>query len=275
MTDAADILINNAAGTAGSGPVAAGTGTVSFSADTIRLGANPVAVDQFLNLDFTASRSFSSEGSGGLTTQGALNVTSPLITAAAGASRTLVAAGAVNLLAPPGSAQTLTPGGLGATYSITGLSLNAATDILLPSGSLTLRATGGDLSVSKRLDVSGTVQEFYDVTKYTDAGTIQISSDTGNVLIAPTATLDFSAEAAGGSAGKLTVSVPRGIFTLGGSILGAAGAGGDPHTRHPAGLRLSMVAGVWGCVCVRVWWLCVCGARGDEKTDARRCFVCL
>ena len=223
---AQDILIDNAAAATAPGPVAAGTGTLSFNAGTIRLGSNQVAVDQFPALDFFSSISFVGEGTGGLSTQGALNVTSPLITGAAGASRTLAAAGAINLLAPPGPTQALVPGGLGATYSITGLSLNAATNILLPSGSLSLRATGGNLEISARLDVSGTQQDFYDVTKYTSGGTIQLASDTGNVALAPTAVVRFAAQAGGGDAGKLAVSAPVGTFTQSGTVAGAAGAGG-------------------------------------------------
>ena len=223
---ARDILIDNAAAASDPGAVAAASGTLAFNADTVRLGVNQVNADQFLNLSFTASQSLSGEGAGGLSTQGGLNVTSPLITAGAGASRTLTAAGAVNLLVPVGAAGPLTPGGLGASYTITGLSVSARSNILLPSGSLSLKATGGALAVSGLLDVSGTKQIFYDVTKFTDAGEIRLSSDTGNVLVSTTGKINISGQSGGGNAGSLSVSTPNGSFTQSGVILGQAGVGG-------------------------------------------------
>ncbi|MFA7233442.1 MAG: filamentous hemagglutinin family protein [Terrimicrobiaceae bacterium] len=226
LFEAEDILIENRAGTPGGGAIATASGSLAFRARNIRLGVNQVQVDQFFDLTFSASESLSGEGSGGLSTQGSLNVASPLITAAAGATRTLTATGAVNLLSPVDTAGTPNPGGLGATYSISGLSINAATSILLPSGSLSLKAAGGDLAVSGWLDVSGTKQPFYGVTKYTDAGEIRLSSDTGNVLVSPSGKIDVSAQSGGGNAGALVVSAANGAFTQRGVILGQAGGGG-------------------------------------------------
>ncbi len=227
LFQARDILIANSPATSGPGAVTAASGSLAFEAETIRLGVNNVAVDQFLNLAFTASKSFSGEGTGGLSTQGTLDVSSPLITATAGAKRILSSTGAIHLSSPSGPAEISAAKGLGATYSISGFSINADTSILLPSGSLSLQAVGGDLTVSGWLDVSGTKQFFYDASKYTDGGEIHLSSSTGNVIISSSGRVNVSAHSNGGNAGTLAISAAQGSFVQSGSILGKAGTGGN------------------------------------------------
>ncbi|MFZ4774971.1 MAG: filamentous hemagglutinin family protein [Terrimicrobiaceae bacterium] len=241
---AEDLLIDNRAGTSGPGAVAPGSGSLAFTGKAVRLGQNQVQVDQFLNLAFNASESFSGEGAGGLSMQGALTVNSPLITAEAGANRTLLATGAMNLLSPSGTAGALTTGGLGAIYSITGLSVKADTTISLPSGLLKLQATGGNLNVGGLLDVSGTQKSFFDVTKYTDAGEIQLLASAGNVTLASSSVLNLSAKPGGGNAGTLLVSSPTGAFSQGGSIRARAGAGGKAGSFNLDVLNLPFLAGL-------------------------------
>jgi hypothetical protein len=93
--------------------------------------------------------------------------------------------------------------------------------IELPSGSVEINATGaggGDLIVGNqgnaKIDVSGRHKTFVDVTKYTDAGTISLSSASGDVLLRSTSILNLSADPGRGSAGKLSVSAVAGDFII-------------------------------------------------------------
>jgi hypothetical protein len=55
--------------------------------------------------------------------------------------------------------------------------------VILPSGEIILRALNGDVTVAGRLDAAGTQQEFFDLIRYSDAGRIRLTSDTGSVVL--------------------------------------------------------------------------------------------
>src|SRR5205823_1284386 len=86
--------------------------------------------------------------------------------------------------------------GLGATITLVGASVTANADILLPGGSLALHATGsgGGVNVGGRLDVGGTEQRFFDLTKYTSGGEIRVVSDGGGFTLGPNGKLVVSAQ---------------------------------------------------------------------------------
>jgi filamentous hemagglutinin len=224
---AGNILLGNEASAQGPGIATAASGSLAFDAAGIQLGANTVNVDQFQRVGLNAGRGLNAVASGVLSVSGDVNVTSPLVTAAAGLSRTLTSSGNLVLAAPSGAGATTGAGGLGATYQMTAASINAASSILLPSGSLTLRAVSGDLNVTGLLDVGGTAQNLYDVTRFTDAGRIQLTADAGDVVLGSGSTVNVSAQPGGANAGSLGISTANGTFTAAGSILGRAGLGGQ------------------------------------------------
>ena len=113
---------------------------------------------------------------------------------------------------------------LGAQLSFSGASVIANTDILLPSGVLSLRARTGALTIGGRLDVGGRAATFYDVTKHTSGGTISLAADLGAVTVSSGSTLNVAAAAGGGNAGLFSIYSPNGVFTMNGALLGAAGA---------------------------------------------------
>ncbi len=159
---------------------------------------------------------------GTLSVAGNLTLSAPLITGASGAVTSIKAGGVLNITDP--GAASLTPG-LGASLSLQGSSVSISAPILLPSGSLSVKATTGNLTISSLLDVGGTSRQFFDVTEYTDAGSISLSSDNGNLILSPGATLNLSAQSEAGNAGNLTLNAPNGIALLGGQVDASAANG--------------------------------------------------
>ncbi len=223
---ARDILLQNPNASSSATPGAA-TGALELSAETIRLGANTVALNQYAAVLLAASRGITGEGTGGITAQGALTLDTSRLTGADGAVRTIASGGELRLTDTFGTTTNLVSGGLGSTLSLTGASISAESDIHLRSGALSLHAASGDLTVSGHLDVSGTRAGFGGAAKYTSAGSILLSSSTGDVTVASGATLNLAAHTGGGNAGTLSISTPSGAFTLAGTLLGQGGNGGQ------------------------------------------------
>ena len=224
---ARDILIDNEAGRAAPAAGPASSGTLSFQAETLRLGVNQMAVVDYDNLRLQATNGLLMQGTGGLTQKGSMSVQAPVITAETASSHDVVATGSIALQAPTaGTASTLT-GGLGARLSFTGADINDQTRISLSSGQLSLRATTGDVVVGGAINVTGTVRHFYDLDKYTGGGLIALTSDTGSVNVTSSGSLLLAAQAGAGDAGTLSVNASQGVFVLDGALTGQAGQGGQ------------------------------------------------
>jgi filamentous hemagglutinin family protein len=240
---APEIVLDNRANGTGPGAVAAAGGALVLDAGKIRLGAGAVNVDQFSNVSLVASGGVIAEGTGSLTVQKALTITAPIITGANAANSTITAGGALTL-ASGGTASVA--GSLGASLTFTGASVAANTEILLPSGSLTLHATAGDVTVGGRLDVGGTAQTFYDLVKYTGGGQIALTSDTGNVSVSANGTLNVAAQPGAGDGGGVTVSAANGSFVTNGTLLGQGGAGGQSGTFSLDAKKIGSTIGIAG-----------------------------
>ena len=221
---AKDILLDNSASATAPGGNATLSGSLTFNAGTLRLGANQLAIDQFASVAFNATGGVMGQGTGDLTVQGNVTVNAPRVTGATASNQSLTASGALTLAAASGNA-TVTPG-LGANLALTGASVSANSTITLPSGALSVRATSGDLSVGSggRLDVSGTTLTFYDLTKFTGGGQLTLTSDAGSVNLAAGSTLTVAASSGAANAGAISVTAPTGVFAAGGSLLGTGGS---------------------------------------------------
>ena len=90
---AKDIVLDNSASGAPVGAISAPAGGLVFAGDTITIGANQLAVDQYSNLSLAASSGLLLEDLGGLTSQGKVNIIAPLITGAGGAFQSITAGG--------------------------------------------------------------------------------------------------------------------------------------------------------------------------------------
>jgi filamentous hemagglutinin len=208
-------------------------GTLSFNAGTVELGANTLSIDQFANVNLTASGGIvaegpggSTQGSGALSVSGNLTMTAPILTATAGTVYSISSGGNLALNAPASGAATVS-GGLGAQLALTGSSVAVNSEISAPSGQLSLTATGaaaggGNVTVGGLLDAGGTAQTFSDATNYTSGGTVNLASDEGSVVIAPGGSVSVAAQAGGGEAGSLSVSAPAGAFTVASAAAGAS-----------------------------------------------------
>ena len=205
-------------------PAATGamSGTLSLNAGTITLGKGSLAIDQFETVRLNASNGIIASGKGGLSAQGSIIANAPVITAARSAVHGITAGGDLRLEAN-GSGSIA--GGLGATLAFQGTSVFASTNINLPSGSLSIRATTGDVNIEGRVNLNGTEQSFYDLTRYTSGGEVRLRSDNGSVLINAGSVISVSASG-GADAGSLTISAPKGSFTNAGEFTGKAVAGG-------------------------------------------------
>ncbi|WP_438483353.1 filamentous haemagglutinin family protein [Oleiharenicola lentus] len=207
------------------------TGELVVAADQVELTYNSLAVRQFahVTINATAALTFLQDGALNVA-NGALAVTTPLISGAASKNYALSADGAMTLRAPTSAGKTTIEPGLGARLSLAGGSVDIGTKIALPSGSLAVTATTGNVSVlaAGALDVAGTSQQFYDLSKFTDGGSIALTAEKGNVVVAAKSSLSVSAPTGGGSAGDIAIAAPLGTVTLAaGTLVGRAGSGGE------------------------------------------------
>lgn len=225
-----------------------GLGTLNLIADRIVLGyQDGVAISAnlplnrltlgFSTVNLTASQRIESNHKGELAVYqsqavygqagqgGALNLTTPLLTGQAGSSLHYKAGGAINLTAPAGAApaEAAKPQ-LGAEIKMTAASITADTAIALPSGRLVLTATEGDIVLgdNARLDMAGKATDFFDETRYSWGGDVELESATGDVIAAAGSTIDLSADH--NHAGTLKVTALNGAASLDGVI--------EAHARH-------------------------------------------
>ena len=115
-----------------------------------------------------------------------MRVESPLLTAEQAAVHGLTAGGTLSLVRPPAPGEP-SVGGLGARLNLDGTAVLLDTDIVLPSGELSARASGGDVRVGtlddSMIDLGGTTRGFLDTARFTDGGVARLASDTGSVII--------------------------------------------------------------------------------------------
>ncbi|MDD5348928.1 MAG: filamentous hemagglutinin family protein [Chthoniobacteraceae bacterium] len=206
------------------------SGSLIFQAETLNLGANTLNVELFDQVGLNATRGIVVQSTGAFSTRGALTLTTPVVTGATSAVGTLTAGRALKVARPDGAEAAAQQGGLGASLTLQGSSVEVNSDILLPSGSLTLYATDGDVLIGNtataRVDVGGTRQEFFDVIKTTGGGQITLTADAGNVSVGAGGTLSVAAPA-GADAGDLAVSAVHGDFEMAGTLSGQGGDGGS------------------------------------------------
>ncbi len=227
---AQSILLDNSANVA-AGTAGALSGTLNVTASTITIGQNALVVNQFSTVTLNASGGILMQGTGSFRALGNLNAVTPFFTAASNATQVFAATGVLTLTRPAGVQPLPSTLGLGAKISFEGSSLTADTDILLPSGLISMRALTGDLLIGGRLDAGGVARTFFDVVRYTDAGLVTLTADLGNITLSASSVVNLAANAGGGNAGLFSVSAPTvgassGLLTLNGTLLGQSGAGG-------------------------------------------------
>ncbi len=199
------------------------SGSLRIDAETIHLGNSQNTVSGYQDLLLNASDRIVFNGTGAFSTAGNLTANTPLVTGASGAAYSINSAQAFTLVGSGAAVDTTED--LGASLTIQGLSVAANSSILLPSGQLTLRATGGPVTIGGNLSVAGTSREFNDLIRYSNAGTITLESVTGNVTLGAEATVSVAAASGGGNAGTLNVRASNGMFANDGDLVGTANGG--------------------------------------------------
>ncbi|MEI7819979.1 MAG: filamentous hemagglutinin family protein [Verrucomicrobiota bacterium] len=220
---APSIALGNPADVAALPAPAATSGTLQFAAQTFQFGVNAFSAAGWQNVAIKATGGVLGSGAGSFSTPGNLTIETPLITGVRGSGQSITAGSELILLPLAGAAKVA--GGLGAGFTFTGKRVAVGTAIALPSGQLTLHATGlaQAVTVTSSLDVGGVAQDFYDLTRYPDAGTITLISDRGDVNLLAGSTVSVAAATGGGKAGQITVAASQGAFNLtGATLLGGA-----------------------------------------------------
>lgn len=242
---AANIELRNSGNTS-LGNVAASTSTVNLQAldngktesGNLVLGQGNFGIGGTSSVTLTAARDIRSEGSGSLNVAGDLALQSARITADSGVEQVINAKGAVTITATTQPSGNLADAGINAALTINGSRIQQNGTIILPSGTVTLHATGSTASddvvigAGSNTSAAGVAKKFIDVYGYSAAGTIKLASDHGNVRIEDNATLDVSAarhpqkSTEGGEAGSLVVTASEGRFVVDQAhLLGSAPAG--------------------------------------------------
>ena len=219
---AEDVHLENPLGL--SAPTASGnlSGSLEVDAGTIHLGANRMAVSGYGNVILNASAKLVFEGNGAFSTSGNLSADTPLITGTKAATYAIRADQAISFTGGGGKPSA---DDLGASLTVQGASVAVDTDIVLPSGQLTLRATNGPLKIGGDLSVVGTSRTFNDLVRFSNAGTISLEAVTGDVKIAAGGNVSVAADPKGGNAGEFHVIAPGGSFSNEGNLHGESSTG--------------------------------------------------
>ncbi|MBU1222235.1 MAG: filamentous hemagglutinin family protein [Gammaproteobacteria bacterium] len=224
---------NNAASFTAGG--ALGTGNLEVKADTLTLGAGDKAIQGFGAVTVTANELVGS-GTGKLDVSAPVTLNVARISGERGADQAFDSTDTLSV-AQHSADRVLAPvTALGAKWALQGTSVDFDSHAELPSGSIKLTATAGNIELGENatIDVAGRSVQFFDVSKPSWGGTAefvstgkidsdsgQIVAGTGNVTFDEGAKVDVSA-AAGGDAGTLIVRAANGSFTLAdGSVSGA------------------------------------------------------
>ncbi|KML10979.1 MULTISPECIES: filamentous haemagglutinin family protein [Burkholderia] len=217
------IAFTNETGAA-NGTVTPGSGALTVNAKEIDFGTGTKTLSGFSSANLTATGGIVGQGTGTFDF-GALPVTlnAPVYLADTSSASTVKTTGALTLNSAAGTALTNAPVG-GAWKFVGGTLADNGATIAAPAGNVSLEATTGNLTIGGGSTVSsaGVSKQFFDVTQYAPAGSIILTADAGTVDVQPGATLDFSGAKGGGAAGSLTLSAPKQVASLNGTIKGGA-----------------------------------------------------
>jgi len=238
-TSAAPAFIAGGAGT--------GSGALNIEAQRIEFGFGPDATVNnavhdrlalgFANVNLNASQQVTANHKGTLRVaeaQGAyvagkgfeysggnLNINTPVLTTVSGAVNRITAGGDVTI-GGAGTHAAIT--GLGGELSIKGENLIVDSNIVLPSGKLTLAAVR-DVTLTNlaNIDLAGREVTFSDVKKYSWGGDLALESEKGNIQQADNSVIDLSARNNNAGTLKATaLDASAGIINLLGQIKGTS-----------------------------------------------------
>jgi len=215
-----------------------GNSTLSLNAAEIRLGSGDYGINGFAQVNLNASEEIKGLGqtldaltgqsalaaAGKLTVAADLNMNAGHFSGDAGATTSVDASGHQITINSPGGENSSWTSGLGASWAIKGDSITSNGRFDLPSGILKLTALQGDIALNSgsRIDVSGRSVTFGNLTKYSPAGSVLLSSALGNISLAESASINLAGARNGSNqvsdAGMLDIRAANGEFNWNGDI---------------------------------------------------------
>ena len=220
---AAQFGLTNTSGRASS--FAGGAGALNIQAGELDLGDGAFTLHGFGEFAASTSQGIAAQGNGDFDF-GNLNVTlrAPVVLADSGASLKLHTTGALDIEGNAGTA--LTRAASGGQLTLSGATVNVATQISAQAGALTLDATAGDLTLEDgaNLSTAGVAKTFNDVQSFAPGGTLTLEAAAGDIQASANSQLDVAGAQQGGNGGKLIVE-SDGTVQLQGTLSGAAASG--------------------------------------------------
>lgn len=213
-------------------PMVANQGTLALNANRLVLGSGVKSLRGFGTVSIDARSQMVGQGKGSLNAgSSGVRIATPVITGQGGASQSIVTSGALSVVAG-GAAPARDFESLGSRWAFSGGQVDFGGRVTAIGGGVSLTATAGSVVLrdGASIDVGGFGKAFNDVTAYTNAGTINLTSVGGNVELDAGATLNLAAAAGGGDAGTLSaVASGGGTVVLAGAVdaHAAAGKGGS------------------------------------------------
>jgi filamentous hemagglutinin family protein len=225
----------------GAGRLVIDANTVLFGYDALSRPQTQATLDRvalgFGAVDINAADSITANSKGSLSVGqsldvngnlqgGSLTMNTPLLTGAAGSIMSYISSGAIQVALPAGAtpADTAATTDLGASVTLQGQSVALDTAVALPSGALTINASGDiDLGDNAHIDLAGRGVAFFDVTKYSWGGDVTLASSSGSIRQSAGSRIDVSAGF--NNAGSLTANAAAGTVRLAGTLQGKGGDG--------------------------------------------------
>lgn len=221
-------------------------GTLNIEAEKLSLGTGEKTVDGFAAVNIRA-RDIVGDATGRTTVNGQIAIQTDRLTATTKAQQTLDAVSNGLTVTQLNSSTPLTEStGLGARWTLKGGSVELDTLAALRSGVVTLEAATGDVMLGENavIDVSGRDVAFFNESRGTWGGDVNLSAAQGSVRVQDDATTQAQAliklsGAAGADGGTLTVQAANGQADLGAlQVQGQARAGADGQRGDGARLRV-------------------------------------
>lgn len=195
-----------------------GGGTLTVNSQTLNLAAGDKAIQGFAETILNADQEITGQGTGSLAIDGDAHLNSARLTLQTKAAQIVSASGDMTLTALPGQAPAANS--LAANLTLQGKSIAQNGLIDLPTGSVTLKATGADangngivLGAGSAIHAGALAQTLGGTTSYAPAGQVTLHADSGNIVAQAGAVVDVAAPD-GGDAGSLTVTAPLGNVSL-------------------------------------------------------------
>lgn len=205
---------------------ALGDGVLQVSARRVVLDQGDFTVRGFDRSQIDAATEIRAEGKGSHEFSGDLTLAAGRIAGAGGAEQEIAATGALWTVALPADAA-MGAADFGGRLVLSGSRIEHGGRIDLPSGVLTLSATGAEasdgvmLAAGSQINAAGVAVPFADTFAYAPGGEVRLESKSGDVSIAAGSRVDVSG-AEGGAAGRLAVSAASGNFASAGELKGGA-----------------------------------------------------